>query len=288
MEKMGTVGAGTAGSVAQLAVAGAAGLTASIGLKALSDAVMTAVRSVSQFTVSMVSAAQGAAQIPQALGSASAQIGETVETFGKYAVGAGVALAFLNPVVGAAVVAFGAILYESGLLGKILGELGKSFGALIQEIEGHVQRYGEFNPQIALAQAQSEMIGMMNDIRRAQEIAPDLVRYIKARTDLEQKYEDMKIRILQQLMPLVTAGMGGIEAVLPLVEQLITIGRLILENTPGLNILVVLQRIKEALEAQQEENFDPLEIIRQQEGIKDLDIGVYTPAERAEVPGLPG
>ena len=85
-----------------------------------------------------------------------------------------------------------------------MGEAAKQFGALMQAVDATSKRYGEFSPDIAVAQAMVEVKHTMGELRRARESGPELARYLRAQGDLQQRVEDIKIKLLTKLMPLVT------------------------------------------------------------------------------------
>lgn len=90
--------------------------------------------------------------------------------------------------------------------------------ALVDVIHKAENQYANYSPQIAQAQAYEIIRQTQGDLRRAQEIAPEMAKYIKARADLEQRYEDAKVRILNQLLPLVTRLAVVTEQIIPVIE----------------------------------------------------------------------
>ena len=82
---------------------------------------------------------------------------------------------------------------------------------IVAAIDRAENRYAQYSPQIAQAQALAEVQTTLNDMRRAQEIAPEMVKYIQSRADLENKWEDIKVKILTKLMPIITAIMDVLE-----------------------------------------------------------------------------
>jgi len=90
-----------------------------------------------------------------------------------------------------------------GVLNPILGETVSAFGRLMGTIDGMASRYGEFSPEIAQAQGMAEVRQTMGDLRRAQEAGPELARYIQMQTELQQKFEDIKIKVLLKILPIV-------------------------------------------------------------------------------------
>jgi len=97
-----------------------------------------------------------------------------------------------------------------GLIG-VSGELTASFGRIMQAVDATANRYAEFSPEISQAQAMVEVRHTMGEMRRAQEAGPELARYVQMQGELQQKFEDTKIKLLVQILPIVTAIMGYLE-----------------------------------------------------------------------------
>lgn len=97
----------------------------------------------------------------------------------------------------------------------IAGEMVTSFAALMNAIDGTAKRYGEFSPQIAQAQAMAEVNHTMGEIRRAQESGPELARFVQMQGRLQEKFEDIKIKVLMKILPLVEAIGDAIEGLMP-------------------------------------------------------------------------
>ncbi len=95
------------------------------------------------------------------------------------------------PVIGAAVVAIGASVAV--------------ISTLLNSVDKMAENYGQYNPMVAQAQAMGEMRKIMGDMRRAQEIGPQLAEYIQAQTDMQQKFEDIKVKIYSKIVPLLTS-----------------------------------------------------------------------------------
>lgn len=94
--------------------------------------------------------------------------------------------------------AFGAIV-------KGAGDVVSAFGSLTKSIDGTVERYGEYSPEIAQAQAMAEIRQVMGDMRRAQEVSPQMAAYVEAQSDLQQKFEDVKVALLGNILPVITS-----------------------------------------------------------------------------------
>jgi hypothetical protein len=90
--------------------------------------------------------------------------------------------------------------------------------AIVSAADDMADRYGQYSPEIAQAQAIAEIRQTMGDLRRAQEIAPEMAKYIIARVDLQQKWEDIKVRLMKAVLPIATAILRAIEFLMPIVE----------------------------------------------------------------------
>ncbi len=131
----------------------------------------------------------------------------------------GLALAFVNPDANPAAMVqsmggFVSKLTEAipivGQFGGMLGGALNALGEFMNALDGIVNRYAQYSPQLAAAQAQAEVTQTLNDIRRAQEVTPALLRYINSRTELQQKFEDAKIKFINAATPLITLLMESL------------------------------------------------------------------------------
>lgn len=175
--------AGGAGAGAG-AMAGAAGAIPIVGLaimarelvKQLGQAAVGAIGSAGRYASGMIDPSTDPSAAITRIGSAAKEAGES--------------LAQVSPVVGYMIAA--------------VGEATKSLGALIRNIDGMVERYGEFSPLIAQQQAIIEVRSTLGDIRRSREAERGLVQYMQARGELVARFEDIKIRLLNRLLEVVT------------------------------------------------------------------------------------
>lgn len=104
-----------------------------------------------------------------------------------------------------------------GLIAGYTGFLVNSFRRLTTEADRMAERFAGVNAPIAMAEARSEIINLMGEMRRAQRIAPELVRYIEARTAFQQKYEDAKVEFMNRVLPIVTTVMDVLTGILKMV-----------------------------------------------------------------------
>lgn len=122
--------------------------------------------------------------------TASSDTGGSISQMGAGISGVGEKLSTALPMVGGFVMA--------------LGKGTEAFGKLVGAINEVAERYGEFSPEIASAQAMAEIAQTMGDMRRAQEVGPELAKFIVAQSEMQQKFEDLKIKLLMQIVPAVT------------------------------------------------------------------------------------
>ncbi len=123
-----------------------------------------------------------------------------IEAMGEAASSAGKMIALVVPAV--------------GFMGVAVGETTKALAGMMQALDKTADRYGEYSPQIAQAQAIADVQHTLGDLRRAQEVGPELARYVQAQTDLQEKFEDIKIKLLVKILPAVTRILELIEGVM--------------------------------------------------------------------------
>ncbi len=116
---------------------------------------------------------------------------------------------------------FGDSMGVFGALISNVGALGQTLGSVMGEVNQMADRYGAVNPQIAMAQSMADLRQTLGDFRRGQDAAPDLVNFINQQSQLQQKFEEVKIRALNKMMPAVLRGMELFEMkVLPTLETI--------------------------------------------------------------------
>jgi hypothetical protein len=205
-------GAGIVGSVAHIAAVGATAAAAAVAMIAwtktmekMLDVSVQVTQGLASLTTSILRADTSASQIPHLIANMTTGFGDAVTSFGG-------TLAFISPVVGLAVYAFGTLIRQ-------LGVAGQAFASLIDQVDSFVERYSQYSPGIATTQALAEVQMLVSDFRRAQEATPALMEYIKVRTELQQHVEDMKVRFLVRITPLLIKGMQAVDAILPVLEK---------------------------------------------------------------------
>lgn len=80
-----------------------------------------------------------------------------------------------------------------------------AFSAITGMMDKAVQRYGDYSPEVAQAQAMAEFRQTMNDMRRAQEHGSELARYVEAQTQMQEKFEELKMKLLMKIAPIIEA-----------------------------------------------------------------------------------
>ncbi len=179
--------AGMSGALA--AAAGPVGLALAVvdAAKGVRDSAMSAVRSVGNFAA--------------AFADPSADAAKTMQTFGEGTKEVADKAFMLSPAL--------------GILAGTVGEAASSFGKLMSAINATAERYGEFSPVIAQAQAIAEVNHTLGDVRRAQESGPELARYVQMQGQLQQQFEDIKIKVLLKILPIVTKIGDLVEKIMP-------------------------------------------------------------------------
>lgn len=141
-----------------------------------------------------------------------------------------------------------------GALTVAIGATTKAFASLLQALDETVARYAEVTPQVAVAQALADVQMMMGDMRRGQLIAPEMVNYIEARTELQQRIEDIKVQFMKQLLPIATQGIQFLQGALDkggeILEAMLEMG----SHIPGIRDWVnqIRQNIQAMRDAAQE------------------------------------
>lgn len=207
---------------AKLDVGGGASPLAGLGTAAAG--ITAGLAAANAFAGAIVGAASAARNFTLSLVNPNANIGQSVSQMGQS----------ISSVAGA----FGVLLPPVTLFGGLLGAAVEGLGQFISAMDGMVARFAQYSPALAVAEAQSEIVQQLNDIRRAQEATPALVEFLKVRTELQQKFEDAKMRILTRLMPLALKGMEMFEKMLPLIEGLVGVMDTIMSivDIMGLNV----------------------------------------------------
>lgn len=190
---MQATGTGSATSIANLEIAGGP----------IGQAAMLLLEAQKAFSAQMVGAARGVGEFANALADPDANPAKPLMKAGDSIQAAGDKMH--NTIV------------------SVLGESVKQFAGLMDSITGTAKRYGEFSPNIAAAEAVVDIQQTLGDFRRAQEYGPELARYIKAQGDLQQRFEDAKMKLLLKILPAVTTIVDTLEAIMGAGEGVTTV-----------------------------------------------------------------
>lgn len=129
----------------------------------------------------------------------------------------------------------------------IFGGMFKALSSAMSALDAMSERYAPYSGQISAAQAMAEVRQTLGDFARAQKAAPDLVKYIAARTEIQQKIEDAKIRFINKATPVIIALLSFVEKSLPIIEAIFTVMAKVAENIPGIGDDV--KRLREQMES---------------------------------------
>ncbi len=134
------------------------------------------------------------------------------------------------------------IIPQLKIASGVIGTVVSGIGSISDAISGYGDKYGDINAGVASAKAQVEVQQTMGDMRRAATSSEDLAKYIVAQGETQAKFEDMKIRILTKLLPLVTDGLKIAENLMPLAELVVSILKL-----PAEAVLTIVKILSEML-----------------------------------------
>jgi hypothetical protein len=145
----------------------------------------------------------------------------------------------------------------------------KTFNLLDGEVQKSISRYAEYSPEITQAQAQTEMRTMLADMRRAQEHGPEIARYIEAQAELQNKWEDAKMKFMEAVMPIMEQLMNVAQMFIPFIEIAVKLMPLIelyiATQSPKVGALLLIAQVASWFRNKTEEddtnnpffNFDP-------------------------------
>ena len=95
----------------------------------------------------------------------------------------------------------------SKMVAGIYAKAAETFVGLIQNFTGMTERYAQYNPALAQEVAMSEVRQTLNDIHRSAQLASTLVEFTRARSQLENAWEDAKMEFIKTIGPFVTANL---------------------------------------------------------------------------------
>ena len=185
-------GMGGAGGGAMAAIGAAGGIAAAAMvvkemLQRAGEAIASGIRGIGQMTADVIRPGQSAARTFQDMGSAADSAGDTMMHF--------------IPAVGIAT--------------KALGAFGTAIGTVMESLDSAADLYGQYNPTIAQAQAVAEIRQVMGDLRRSREAGPELARYIENASELQQRFEDIKVKLMSRVLEVLNPILEAVEAMMP-------------------------------------------------------------------------
>lgn len=172
------------------------------------------------------------------------------------------------------------------LVGKLViatGEAGKALAQLMRAIDDTAKHYEQYSVDVAMASAQAEVRQTTRDLARGQILGGNLGQYVTAKSKLENDVEDLKARILNQLLPSVTNIVRGLDVMLVTAEKSATALAIVADiaiQGPSLFVNAkkqreLLERIHRLMEKEEENIEDPTTVIFRTRGILEspLDRG---------------
>lgn len=224
-----TAPAPTGGGGGEISAAGVIGIVGAVivATKALRDGMVGATDALGKFSVGLVSASPDPSVFMGHLGSSVSTVSER--------------FFLLNPIL--------------STFGGVLGSAISTVSGFMGEMDRFVDRFAQFSPGIMVAQQFAELRQFFGDLRRAQEVGPALIRYINQRAELQQRFEDAKIRFITAMMPIMLKLMELGEKALPYLELLFNLVSVVAGLMPGIG--ADLERIRREMERGELADLDP-------------------------------
>jgi hypothetical protein len=116
--------------------------------------------------------------------------------------------------VGAAVSDLGNKIPFVGQQLVFLGESAKVAGGLMDNFNRLADRYGDYNPQIAQAQAMAEVRKVLGDMQRARTYGGELSEFVRVQSEFAQKFEDLKVALGVKILPILTGILNAINTII--------------------------------------------------------------------------
>ncbi len=118
-----------------------------------------------------------------------------------------------------AISSFGEKIPVIGQALVIVGEVGKVIGGLMETFMRTAERFGEYNPFIAQELALAEIRQVFNDVRRAQQAGPEMARMIREQSEMQQRFEELKMKIWMKILPILSNLLASINSILGVVTD---------------------------------------------------------------------
>lgn len=192
MAAAGGDGASAAGGSSGGLMAGIGSVAAPIAIAMIADSI---IKSVIKSTI-------------QGIGSAASAVSSADESPSSAIRGVGTAMSNLGdkiPIVGTQLV--------------LLGEAANVAAGLMDNFNKMADKYGEYSPEIAQAQAMAEIRGIIGNMQRAQQSGGELARFIQAQSEMQQKFEEIKIAIWMRILPVLTATLEAVNNILSILPD---------------------------------------------------------------------
>lgn len=109
---------------------------------------------------------------------------------------------------------FGEKIPVLGVAISAVGEVGKTIAGLMQEFTRTAERYAEYNPIIAQQLAMSELRQVMGDMNRAMRSGPELARFVREQSEMQQKFEELKVQIWMKILPILNSILSAVNGIL--------------------------------------------------------------------------
>lgn len=210
--------AGGAGGFAALAAAAGpfvviAGVVvaAAYAFNQLRQATANAIHSVGDFAAGLATQASP--------GEALQQAGANMEAFGDK-------IAYVIPPLAA--------------IASTAGAVNSSMGKFMRALDGVALRYGQYSGALSQANAMSDIRQIMGDMRRSQEVGPQLARYVDVRSEVQQKIADTQTHFLSMLIPIATAALEVLNGIATGAEAAAKVAKAFYESSvPGMTIQAI-------------------------------------------------
>ena len=87
---------------------------------------------------------------------------------------------------------------------SMVGAAVTAVSAVVGTANEMANKYAQYSPEIAQAQALAEVREMMGDMRRAREGGAELAEFVKAQSEMQNQWENVKMAVMKKLVPVVS------------------------------------------------------------------------------------
>lgn len=171
------------------------------------------------------SAAVTTAETAAVVGTEAATVGAEVAAAGAGGAGGAGLGAALGMAGGPPGMILGAIAAQVGgeQLTKAMNDLIDTVKLLDQSMMQMAKDATEFNPQVALAEAQAEIADMFSQMRRAKALGPDLSEFIEARSDFMVDLQDLITEIAPIFIDFMTGVLKALDYLVATMKAIVEI-----------------------------------------------------------------